>query len=444
LKYFGTDGIRGIVNSELTTELAYKVGLSLASFFGENKVCVIGRDTRVSGGMLVSAIATGLSEGGVKVIEIGFVTSPALCFITKNNNFDFGIMVTASHNPPEYNGIKIFDSNGVKLSECVENQIERLIDFNNVKPNKLKFGEIIYKPKYVKDYVNYLVESFKHLKNCQHKICLDCSNGASTDIVRKVVKNLNLNATIVNTSKNGMLVNKNCGAAHIEFLKEFSKNKNFDACFSFDGDADRIIMLDNFNEVRDGDDILFALSKAYKKQGKLKGEIVATDFSNFGLDASLKKLNINVTRVLPGDSKVFEKLVDKNLLIGGERTGHIIIADHVPCGDGVFVMLTMLSLMQSENKTISEICGKLNKYKLVEINVPATKEQKIKLFENFDFKKFLFSCDEIVVKDGRILVRPSGTENLVRILVENENIEKAKKIATLICDYIKNFLLSAF
>ena len=440
MKYFGTDGIRGIVNENLTASLAYKLGLSLANYFNTGKV-VIGRDNRVSSSMLISAISAGLLDGGIDVTLVDIVSSPALSFITKNNNFDFGVMITAYHNPPIYNGIKIFNKEGEKLSEDIEERIESLIDSSSLKKkHALKLGELTNSKSYVKNYIDNLV-SISKKEISKYKICVDCANGATSNIIKKLVKKLNLNATVINTKKDGKYINDSCGATNLKNLQEFIRDKNFDAAFSFDGDGDRIMVIDNKGKICDGDDILYSLSiNNYVKRKEGSNSIVVTHFSNFGLDASLKRKNIKVIRVEPGDSKVYEKLKEQKLILGGERSGHIVHANYIPSGDGVFVMLKLLNLMATSNLTLSEIILNFKKYYLVEKNIEATKEQKEKIFNDIGFKKFLFSCDEILVKDGRMLVRPSGTENLIRVLVENVKENKAKKIATIICDYINKFI----
>lgn len=439
MKYFGTDGIRGVVNQNLTAQFAYKLGLSLANYFGKkNKVC-IGCDARLSSPMLLSAIATGLMEGGVNVTCVGIVSTPALCFVTKKHKFDFGIMITASHNPPEYNGIKIFNSLGEKLSPSENAKIEKIIDFFELKNvDVLEIGQLSYNKTLVNSYINYLIKNFKNI-NTNFKICIDCANGATSELVKKLVKKLNLNATLINTSSDGRLVNYKCGATYIQNLKQYMKNNNFDVGFSFDGDGDRIIVVNNLNNVLDGDDILYLFALNLNKLNELNSSIVATSYSNFGLDNSLKKFNIKVNRVDAGDSSVYNEIKQNNLVLGGERSGHIIFKNHLPCGDGIYVMLKVLEFL-TYNKINLNKAPKFKKYYLVEKSINANNSQKQKVMDDINFKNFLFTCDEMLVKDGRMLVRPSGTENLIRILVECISFEKAKNVASIIGEKIEDII----
>ena len=441
MKYFGTDGIRGVVGDTLTPKLAYNVGRSLASFFGAKTNAIIGIDTRVSGNLIMLSLSAGLVEGGVNVKFVGVVSTPALAFLTRSQPFDFGIMITASHNPPEYNGIKIFNSSGEKLEEQTEQEIERLITLKNfADTNNLQFGEFKQSKQLVNKYINYLVMFAESLTNFQQKICIDCANGASSKIVKKLVKRLNLNAVVVNTSSNGLKVNKNCGSTNLTKLCELTKNKHFSAIYSFDGDADRILTIDENGKVHDGDDIIYAIALNLKEQNKLnKNKVVATEISNFGLDATLKNKGICVERVKNGDFNVYCCLKQNNLCFGGERTGHLIYTPHISSGDGVYIMLKLLKIMQAENKKFSTLFSGLKKFSLIERNIKVSRVQKERLFNSIDFKKFVYSCDELLIKDGRLLVRPSGTENVVRVLVECKSEEKARDIANDISNYIDKF-----
>ncbi len=441
MKYFGTDGIRGVVGSTLTPKLAYLVGRSLASFFGEGRTAIIGIDTRISGNLIMLSLSAGLVEGGVNVKFVGVVSTPSLAFLTRQENFDFGIMITASHNPPEYNGIKIFNSSGEKLEEQIEREIEKLITYQNFNERtSLRYGSFKENKPLVNKYINYLVDFAKDLKNLPLKICIDCANGASSKIVKKLVKKLNLNAFVINTSSDGLKVNKNCGSTNLSPLLKLAQKEHFDAIFSFDGDADRILTIDENGEVRDGDDIMYAVALNLFRLNKLtKNTVVATEISNFGLDTTLKAKNILVERVKNGDFNVYSRLKQKDLCFGGERTGHLIYTPHISSGDGVYIMLTLLNIMKSQHKKFSELFSGLKKFNLVERNIKISALQKEKLFNSIDFKKFIYSCDEQLVKDGRLLVRPSGTENVARVLVECKSEQKARDIANEISAYIEKF-----
>ncbi len=438
MKYFGSDGIRGKVGEKITPNLAYKVGLALANFFGEKSLVVLGTDTRVSNDLLASAIMVGLIEGGVNVTHVGIVTSPCLSYLTKSQNFNFGVMITASHNTPEYNGFKIFNSDGEKIGKEYEQKIEKLIASTQLqKVDLFNLGKIKNNKLLVNKYINYLVEKFRPVKNSPFKICIDCANGASSLIVKKVIKNLNLNAFLINKSLNGEKINVNAGATCLLPLKNYVFGKGFDISFSFDGDADRIMVVDSLGEIRDGDDIMFALSQTIFKNKMLKRQIVATEYSNCGLDVALKKQNINVVRVENGDACVYKKLKQEHLCLGGEKSGHIIFTEHVACGDGIYVMLKILELLKIINKPLSLILTGLKKFPQVAINVPVAIDKKQEISRDIKLRKLIMQCDELLMRDGRLLVRPSGTESVIRILVESSNIDKANKIASIISDYIK-------
>lgn len=438
MKYFGTDGIRGKFGEKITPNLAYKVGLALANFFGTKSKVVLGTDTRLSNGLLLSAITVGLIDGGVNVTQVQIATSPCVAYLTKNCGFDFGIMITASHNPPEYNGFKIFNSEGEKVETDIQQKIENLIDSLDLKKADLfNLGKLTNKKLLVNKYVNNLAKKFEHVNNLPFKICIDCANGASSDIVKKVVKKLNLNATIINKSDKGAVINVNAGATCLKPLQNYVEGKGFDIAFSFDGDADRIMIVDNLGYIRDGDDILFALSKVQFNKKDLKRQIVTTEYSNCGLDVALKKQNVKVVRVNNSDACVYKKLKEAHLNLGGEKAGHIIFKEHVASGDGVYTMLKILSLIKEVNKPLSLILSELKKFPQVEVNVPVSAEKKREIINDIKFKKLMFTCDELLMRDGRILVRPSGTENVVRILVECNNEVKAQNIASILSEHIK-------
>lgn len=426
--YFGTDGLRGVYGEVISHEIAFKVGNSLGGLCQKHKKVVIGRDTRKTGSLLSLAFASGIICQGIDVVDVGVVPTPVIAFLAKEMKFDYGIVISASHNQPEFNGIKIFDENGFKLSEKVEDIIERKLLYHISKPFD-KVGKYYYKPNLVKKYKNKLFHFFDDLKGI--KIVLDLANGASSRLAKEVFSTLGATTVVLNNGKSGLDINENCGALHPEVISKAVKDYNADMGFAFDGDADRIIACNEKGEILDGDDILFMLAKVYKGQKY----IVGTSMTNSGLENSLKKQNITLLRADVGDKYVAQVMRENSVTLGGEPSGHIINLDFSSTGDGVLTALTIANLVKKSNQPLSKTCN-LKHFPQVLVNVPVT--DKFRTLNSTDLNSLIIDIKQKFGTDGRILVRASGTENKIRIMCEH----KSQKEAVTQAKNIENLILS--
>lgn len=418
--YFGTDGIRGIVNNDLTDQIAQMVGNALARKRKKAKI-LIGRDTRISGSYLLVAIATGALKGGADVVDAGVLPTPAISFLVKNKNFDYGVVVSASHNPKEYNGIKIFNSEGKKLSEKEESELERLFACPQTF-SSLKVGSFKSSTNLKNIYINYLKSISYDLTGL--KVVLDCSNGASYLTAPRLFKSLGAQVIKTACSNNGKKINENCGSTHIENLKKRVLEEKASVGFAFDGDADRIVAVDENGEIFDGDKLLYILAVYLKEKDLLNGStVVGTSHTNTGLLIGLNKKKINLIRTDVGDKYVIDAMEKMNLSLGGEQSGHIIMKPFLPTGDGVLNALQIAGIMKAKNKTLNELFdAKL----LPQINKNIVVEDKLKVLNNEKLAQKILQISNEIAPSGRILVRASGTEPKIRIMLEHPNEEKAK------------------
>lgn len=422
-KYFGTDGIRGVVGNGIAHETAYMCGKALASLKPNSKI-LIGGDTRESRDYLTLAFASGAISEGAKVVDIGICPTAGISYLTKTQKFDYGVVVSASHNPPEYNGIKIFDSNGIKLGDEKEENLEKQF-FKEAISSKQATGTFVKKYNLKKNYAN-------HLKACSTtldgiKIVLDCANGASYKIAPKIFRDLGAEVVCINGNADGKRINQNCGSTHPSQMCEAVKKYGADMGFAFDGDADRIIACDENGKILDGDIILFVLAKYLKKVGLLKANaVVGTTNTNMGIRNNLKKQKINFVETDVGDKYVIEKMEKLGLNLGGEKSGHIIIKPHMDTGDGILAGIKIAEILKAEKKPIS----KLSKVKLCpEANINCTVKNKENTICSPRLKMELERLNEELGKSSRIIVRASGTEPKIRILVEAQKQLEAQKIA---------------
>ena len=437
-RLFGTDGIRGIANKELTIELASNVGKACAHVLTKNKkdvTVIIGNDGRISADMLVSSLISGLTSVGVNVINLGLIPTPAISYLVQNYQADAGIMVTASHNPYEYNGIKIFDRNGYKLPDDVEDEIEACIK-NNKTYNNDKIGRILDNKNAIDDYVNYLC-SQKEFDLSNLNIAIDCSNGASSVTANTLFNKLNANYKIINNNPNGTNINDNCGALHVEKLQEYVVSHKLDGGVAYDGDADRAIFVDELGNIIDGDHVLAIIASVLKKENKLTNNtIVGTIMSNLGLAKYCEKNNINYVATKVGDRYVLEEMLDKNYIIGGEQSGHIILKDYSKTGDGELTSIVIFDILKRSNIKFSKLASIMQKYPQTLINVNVSNDKKNDYLNNSKIQEVIKTCERELNNNGRVVVRASGTEPKIRIMIEGENVEKieflAKKIANVI------------
>lgn len=447
-RLFGTDGARGVANSELTCELAMKIGRAAAMVLTEScahkpKV-LIGMDTRASSHMLAAAIGAGLCSVGADVLIIDVVPTPAVAFLVKEYDYDAGVMISASHNPCEYNGIKIFQGNGYKLPDELENEIEEIIlDETKVPPVVLggDVGKISFSSKAVDDYIFHLAMTadgdFKGMK-----IALDCANGSASVTARALFTRLGAKCCIINETPNGTNINENCGSTHIEQLQKFVVENKCDIGFAFDGDADRLLVVDENGEVVDGDKIIAVCSKFMKENNKLKNNTaVVTVMSNMGFFKFCEKNDINCVKTKVGDRYVLEEMVKNGFVIGGEQSGHIIFLDYATTGDGQMSAIQVLNVLKSTGKKISELASEMQVYPQVLINVRVSNFGKARLEKDEEVQLAIREASEELGDTGRVLVRVSGTEPLVRVMLEGEDYNQIKSLAESIAKVIEERLV---
>ena len=447
-KYFGTDGVRGIANIELTPELAYKIGRAGAYVLNKqnqhNPTIIVGMDTRISGDMLEASLISGMCSVGAKVISLGVIPTPAVAYLVKKYNADAGVMISASHNPFQDNGIKFFNSDGFKLNDSIEQEIEDYIDNNYDKIPYVEGKDLGYrqvKEEAIEDYVEFLKNTistnFEGLN-----ITIDCANGATYQVAPILFEQLKANTNVIFREPNGLNINDNCGSTHMESLcKEVLNNKS-NIGIAFDGDGDRCLVVDENGSIVDGDEIMAICGNYLKEQGKLKDNtIVATVMSNLGLFIMGEKNNINILKTKVGDRYVLEEMLLKGLNFGGEQSGHIIYLDYNTTGDGLLTAIKILEVMKKTGKTLSELRSIIKVLPQVLINAKVNNKNKYSYLENEDIKNAIDNLEKMFEGNGRVLIRPSGTEPLVRVMIEgnDQNVLEieAKKLAKLIEEKLK-------
>ena len=431
---FGTDGIRGRFNEEITYSLAYKVGFSLGTNLETNNPILIGRDTRISGDILLQAITRGINESGKKFINLGICPTPAIPFLIKKEKFSSGIMISASHNPPEYNGIKIFDHNGQKISKNLENKIQKLVEELN--PNlTVATKEISLKTnKELMDiYMKSLIETMGGENLSGMKIILDTCYGSATTCAKTIFQNLGAEVRVINNSKNGLKINMNCGSTNLEPLKETLKNSPADIGFSFDGDADRVIGMDSKGNVLDGDHILFLWGRELMAQKSLTNNLlISTQMANLGFEKAWNKIGGILYRTDVGDKYVYDAIKKKRAVLGGEQSGHILSKINNFSGDGILTALQIAKYCKVKNISLNDwLKSSFEPFpqKLTNINLDFNINNinpKNKILIDQTIKKF----HAIYTDNCRIYIRPSGTEPLMRVLVEAKNKKKVHALSS--------------
>ncbi len=435
MRLFGTDGVRGIVNKDLDIFLATKIGVSAAYVLGKNKKIkvVIGRDTRISGEMLSFAVTSGLLSMGAEVIDLGIVPTPLVSYLIQKYNADMGVMISASHNPSEYNGIKLFNNLGMKLSDEIEDEIEANL---NIMPDK-EIGSYYVEKNARTDYIDHLKSTVSLKGNL--KIVVDCANGSASTTAPTLFKELGFDPIIINNKYDGLNINYKCGSTHLEMLKEEVLKNNADLGIAYDGDADRCLLIDEDGNTIDGDTILAINSLYLKENYKLKNNtLVATVMSNLGLRNFCKKHDINFVSTKVGDRYVLENMIENDYILGGEQSGHIIFKNDANTGDGELTSIKTLEILENKNISLSELSKIITIYPQVLINVEVTKEIKENYKNDTNLNNLITSIEEELKDNGRVLIRPSGTENKIRIMLEGTNIEDITKKANIIKEAIEN------
>ncbi|MDR3259237.1 MAG: phosphoglucosamine mutase [Fusobacteriaceae bacterium] len=448
-KYFGTDGIRGEANKELTIDVTMRLGYALGYYLKnkkpKNKIKIIlGSDTRISGYMLCATLIAGLTSMGVNVDFVGIIPTPAVAYLTKINKADAGIMVSASHNPAKDNGLKIFGSDGYKLLDEVEEEIETLMEnYSDIIKNPIS-GDEVGKFRYAEDeydqYKKFLISTVKNDFSSM-KIILDAANGASYKISKEVFLALGAEIVVINDAPSGVNINVNCGSTKPEILSKVVVGYNADLGLAYDGDADRLIAVDRHGKIVDGDKIIATLAIIMKKNGKLIGnKVVTTVMSNMGLEKYLEQNGITLLRSDVGDRYVLEKMLKEKVIIGGEQSGHIILSDFAVTGDGILTSLKLVDALIDEKKYLDEIVEDIKDWPQVLINVNVNNEKKKIWDKNKNIMDIIDRCEKKMGKNGRILVRTSGTEPLVRVMVEGSEKEVVTEIAENIANVVKKEL----
>ncbi|MBS3909452.1 MAG: phosphoglucosamine mutase [Actinobacteria bacterium] len=439
-RIFGTDGVRGIANADLTAEMAFKLGQAGAGVLskGRGGIFVIGKDTRVSGDMLEAALAAGICSVGSNVIKAGVLPTPAIAYLTKALRVDGGIVISASHNPAEYNGIKFFGADGFKLADGAEDEIENAMGNQKDLPTGSSIGTIKSHPGADDLYIDHAVASITGGLDGL-RVAIDCGNGAAYKVSPAVFKQLGADVLAVNTNPNGANINLGCGSTYIEYLQEIIGSHNVDVGFAHDGDADRVIAIDENGDVVDGDFMLAICAAYMKEQGKLpENALVTTVMANLGFDLAMKDHGIELVKTKVGDRYVLEEMLKRNIRIGGEQSGHIIFLDHATTGDGVITALQLASVIKQTGKPLSELRKIMAKLPQVLINVKV--KQTNGWQEISSIRERIKKAEDELGNRGRILVRPSGTEPLIRVMVESDSGENASFIASSVADMIRNEL----
>jgi phosphoglucosamine mutase len=442
-KFFGTDGIRGKtgdypVTPDFFVRLGYAAGLVLTKHVESNikPTVVIGKDTRISGYMLESALESGFSAAGVDVYLTGPIPTPAIAFLTQSLGADIGIMITASHNPYEDNGIKLFSGHGTKLSDELEHEIEAMIDtqIKCVDPDKLGKARRLDNAR--EQYVEFCLKTLnKDINLNSYKIVLDCAHGATYQVAPEIFKRLGAELIVINHEPDGLNINFKAGSTHPEFLIEAVKTHKADFGIAFDGDGDRVVMVSDQGELVDGDQILYLIMDYYLKMDELKGGVVGTLMTNLALEEKCIALGIPFERSNVGDRYVSEKLRERSWFLGGENSGHILLLNHHSTGDGIISALQTIAALLDKNKKLSEALCELPMYPQVLINIPLS--QKVDVGSSF-IQEITATAEEIMEGLGRVLIRASGTQSLLRVMTEGPSKELAKKSAMYLVDKIKS------
>ena len=444
-KYFGTDGIRGVVNDNLDVPLAYKTGGAAATVLKKSGIArprvAIGKDTRISCDMLEAALAAGLCSAGADVLLVGILPTPAVAILTVNMECDLGIVISASHNPFEHNGIKIFNAQGFKLSDELEAEVERLIDSDD-EILKMRDGDIgtisSEHDGSAEKYIEKIAGAAED--KISGKILLDCANGAASYTAEEIFKRIGGDVTIISNQPNGVNINVDCGSTHIENLQKMVPAGGYDIGFAFDGDADRCLAVDEKGDIIDGDQILGVCARAMKASSKLKGgAVVGTIASNSGMNLFAGNEGLEFLASDVGDRKVLELMQERGCNLGGELSGHTIFLDEATTGDGQLTAVKFMGYLCASGIKASALCACVPKFPQAQLNVSVTgNDDKTRIMADSRLADAIVENEKLLSGNGRILIRPSGTESLIRVTVEAENMELSEKVADSLVKLIKS------
>lgn len=447
-RLFGTDGVRGIANKDLTNELAMQIGAAAATVLlkgakSAKPTVLIGKDTRASGDMLESALTAGLCSVGCNVLSIGIVPTPAVAYLVSLYQCEAGIMISASHNPCEYNGIKIFQGTGYKLDDSIEEEIEAIILDGTEKPAIKIGGEVgnkLYSKDAVNDYIKHVVET-TDVRFDGMRIALDCANGSASVCAKEIFTALGAKCLMLSDTPDGTNINDKCGSTHPEELMAFVKDAGLDLGLAFDGDADRMLAVDENGELVDGDKVIAICAKRMKDEGKLKKDTaVVTVMSNMGFFKFCEENGISCAKTAVGDRYVLERMLKDGYNIGGEQSGHVIFLDYATTGDGELSGVQLVETVVKSGKKLSELASIMSVYPQVLINVRVSAEGKQKYNNDEYIIAATQKAEMELMGDGRVLVRVSGTEPLVRVMLEGKDIDHIQRLGEEIAEVVKERL----
>ena len=442
-KYFGTDGVRGEANVELTPELAFKLGrfggYVLSQHATEAPKVFVGRDTRISGGMLEAALIAGLLSVGIHVYKLGVLATPAVAYLVKTEGASAGVMISASHNPALDNGIKFFGGDGFKLDDEKEAEIEALLDASEdtlPRPSAEGLGTVVDYPEGLRKYEAYLVSTGTALEGM--KVALDTANGAASTSARQIFADLGAQITVIGENPDGLNINLNVGSTHPEALQELVKESQSAIGLAFDGDSDRLIAVDENGEIVDGDKIMYIIGKYLSEKGQLaQNTIVTTVMSNLGFHKALDREGINKAVTAVGDRYVVEEMRKSGYNLGGEQSGHVILMDYNTTGDGQLSAVQLTKIMQETGKSLSQLASEVTIYPQKLVNIRVENAMKEKAMEVPAIKAIIDKMEEEMAGNGRILVRPSGTEPLLRVMAEAPTTEEVDYYVDTIAEVVK-------
>ena len=441
-KYFGTDGVRGIANEELTPELAFKLGrigsyVLAKEFEGKPKI-LVGRDTRISGAMLESALVAGILSTGVEVMTLGVISTPGVAYLTRVMNATGGVMISASHNPMEDNGIKFFGADGFKLTDEQEEEFEKLLNEevdSLPRPTGADVGSITEYFEGGHKYIQYLKQTVDEDFTGIH-VAIDCAHGATSTLATHVFADLEADISTMGASPNGVNINDEVGSTHPEKLAEFVQEKAAHIGLAFDGDGDRIIAVDENGKIVDGDKIMFIIGRYFKSKGRLKSDtIVSTIMSNLGFYKAIEEHDMQSVKTAVGDRYVVEEMRENGYNFGGEQSGHIVLLDYNTTGDGLLTGLQLVNIMKVTGKTLSELASEMTIYPQVLVNVRVTDKHAVT--DNEKVATVIAEVEKEMQGNGRVLVRASGTEPLVRVMVEAPTNEECTQYVEKIVDVVQ-------
>ena len=446
-RLFGTDGVRGVANKELTVELAMNLGKAgayvLTKENSHKATILVGCDTRISGDMLANALMAGICSVGANAIYAGVIPTPAIAYLTRKYNCDAGVVVSASHNPAEYNGIKFFGGTGYKLSDQLEDEIEEYIRVNLAEfpmPLGGDVGRITYLDKAKDDYVNFATDLFD-MDLSGLKIVVDTAEGASYYTAEKALRKLSADPLVIHNNPDGVNINRNCGSTHLEELKKTVIENGADIGIAFDGDADRMLAVDEKGNVVDGDQVMAICGLYMKNKGTLKkNTITATVMSNLGFFQMGERENINIEQTKVGDRYVLERMLKEGYNIGGEQSGHVIFLDFATTGDGELSGVQLIETVVKSGKKLSELAKIMKVYPQVLINVRVTPQGKEKYNNNEYIISAVQQAEMELMGEGRVLVRVSGTEPLIRVMLEGSDLDKITVLGNKIANVVKERL----